>query len=112
LFFFHAINGWRMFFDMEHAASGWRNDVIKILENPDKMLCGGDRIPLIPRIGHGLSTAGLTHGIGHLTTQFLQQFQSGNGHIGVELVHVAGDEEADMGSTWHGIKIRLIGNFS
>ena len=47
----------------------------------------------VARVVAGLSATGLTHGISHLATQFLQQFQSRDSNLGIKLIDVAGDEK-------------------
>jgi len=85
-----------MLTDMIGTTPGRSDYVIKRGKGPYEMLICRNGIFFKTSIGHGLPAAGLLHGIMDLAAQLLQKFQTCYTYLRIKLIHVAGNEKADI----------------
>jgi hypothetical protein len=80
-----------------YATARGPDDVVVRPEQTDELLGHGPGVVIAPRVGHRLAAARLLGGVfdGRVRRKMLEQRERSGAHPRVELVDVAGDEEAD-----------------
>ena len=81
------------------AAAGGRDDVVVGSEYLQEPLRQWPGVVVQAGVGHGLAAAGLLFGIFDLQSLPFEQFKRGQAYLWVELVDVAGNEQADAHSS-------------
>ena len=79
-----------------HATSGWSDDVFELFEDGEKFQSEWFCILHAAGVGHRLPAAGLLEGEFDFDSVPLENAQRGDSDLWIELIDIAGDEQADL----------------